>query len=84
MQSEINIKVANKAPNLYMQDVKKQCAAGKFRYGGIDSVKDLEMNLEMHCIPDTIYSMDIDSYDEFLEQRRILMAQKMKDYYFSL
>lgn len=84
MQSEINIKVANKAPNLYMQDVKKQCAAGKFKYGGIDSVKDLEMNLKMHCIPDAIYSMDIDNYDEFLEQRRILMAQKMKDYYFSL
>lgn len=84
MQSEINIKVANKAPNLYMQEVKKQCAAGKFKYGGIDSVKDLEMNIEMHCIPDTIYSMDINNYDEFLEQRRVLMAQKMKDYYFSL
>lgn len=84
MQTEINIKVANKAPNKYMEDVKKQCSAGKFKYGGIDSTKNLEENLKMHCIPDSIYSMDIDDYDEFLEKRRILMAKKMRDYYFAL
>lgn len=84
MQSEINIKVANKSPNLYMQDVKKQCAAGKFKYGGIDSVEDLDKNLKMHCIPDSIYLMDIDKYEDFLEKRRVLMAQKMKGYYLSL
>jgi len=38
----------------------------------------------MNCIPDTIFSMDIDNYDEFLMQRRVLMAEKIQDYYSSL
>jgi hypothetical protein len=84
MQSEINIKVANKSPNLYMTEVKKQCTAGKFKYGGIDDAKQLEDNLKAHCIPDDIYKMSFDDYDDFLEKRRVLMAQKMKKYYDSL
>ena len=84
MQSEINIKVANKSPNLYMGEVRKQCAAGKFKYGGIDNIEQLEENLKAHCVPDDIYKMSFDDYDDFLEKRRILMAQKMKAYYLSL
>jgi len=84
MQSEINIKVANKSPNLYMEEVKKQCAAGKFKYGGIDNIVQLEKNLKAHCVPGDIYKMSFDDYDDFLEKRRILMAQKMKEYYASL
>ncbi len=41
-------------------------------------------NLRMNCIPETIFSMDIDKYNEFLMQRRLLMAKKIKDYYYSL
>ncbi len=84
MQSEINIEVANKAPNKYMEEVKKQCATGKFKYEGILNLKELEENLSMHCIPELIYSMDIEQYEKFLNERRILMAKKTRDYYFSL
>ena len=84
MQSEINIKVGNKAPNVYFKDVLDQCNGGSLVYGGIKTMAELKDNLRMNCIPDTIFTMDITSYDDFLKQRRVLMANKIRDYYYSL
>lgn len=41
-------------------------------------------NLAMNSIPATIFDMDIDQYDDFLQQRRQLMAQNIRDYYYAL
>ena len=49
-----------------------------------DDFQTLKENLTMNCIPETTFSMDIDNYNEFLMQRRLLMAKKIKDYYYSL
>jgi len=84
MQSEINIQVGNKAPNVYFDELIEQCNGSGQKYGGIDDLQTLKENLTMNCIPDSIFSMDIDNYDEFLMQRRLLMAKKIKDYYHSL
>jgi hypothetical protein len=84
MQSEINIKIGNKAPKDYFSDLLKQCNGGKLKYGGIDSIEQLEIDLKQNCIPTTIYDMEFNNYKEFLEQRRKLVAQKIKEYYFSL
>ncbi len=84
MQSEVNIKVGKKAPNVYFQTLKEQCDGGELKYGGINSMTELKENLQAHCIPDTIFDMTIENYDDFLVERRRLMAQKMKGYYFSL
>ncbi len=84
MQSEINIKVGNQAPNKYFQELLDQCNGGELKYGGINDLITLENNLDMNCIPKSVYDFDIDSYDEFLKERRILMARKIRDYYISL
>ena len=84
MQQEINIKVSSKAPCVYFNELKEQCNGGELKYGGIDDLGNLNENLELNCIPDTVFSMDIDNYEDFLNQRRVLMAKKIKDYYFSL
>jgi hypothetical protein len=84
MQSEINIKIGNKPPKTYFEDVIQQCKNGNKKYGGITSISELEQNLQMNCIPNSIHSMDIGDYEEFLKQRRQLMAEKIKKYYFSL
>jgi hypothetical protein len=84
MQSEINIKVGNKAPNVYFGELKEQCNNGGLKYGGIDSEAMLLDNLKLNCIPDVIFDMDIKDYEGFLKQRRKLMAQKIKEYYHSL
>ena len=84
MQSEINIKIRDKAPKTYFEEIQEQCNIGKLQYGGICDLQTLIENLKMNCVPESIYSMEIDNYEIFLSQRRALMAQKIKDYYFSL
>lgn len=80
-QSEINVKIKDQAPKEYMAQVKEQCTGGNAVYGGIDSLEKLEVNMAANCIPEDIFDMDYTHFEEFLEQRRHLMAQKIKGYY---
>ena len=84
LQLEINVKISNKAPNKYMKEVIEQCNGKESKYGGIDDMKDLEKNLKENAIPLSLLDMTVDDYDEFLKQRRILMAKKVKEFYYSL
>lgn len=84
MQSEINIKVGNKSPKEYFEIVKKQFIQDKKQLSGISSEKELKENLELNCIPEEIIDMTIDDYETFLSLRRKLIAQKIKEYYYSL
>lgn len=83
-QSEINIQIGDKAPNVYFAVVKKQCTGGPLKYGGIRDLKTLETNMQANCIPESIFDMTFEQYDDFLQERRILMANKIRDYYRSL
>ena len=80
-QSEINVKIKDQAPKDYMAQVRKQCADGNPIYGGIDSLEKLEVNMEANCIPQEIFDMDYTLFEDFLEKRRRLMAQKIRRYY---
>lgn len=51
---------------------------------GISSDEELLANLKSNCVPLEIMEMTKDNYPEFLAKRRILMAEKIKQYYFSL
>lgn len=81
MQQEINIAIGNKSPEIYFAEIKQQCTKGKKKYGGIDTLEELHANLKTHCIPESIFSMDIKHYDSFLKERRGLIAEKIKNYY---
>ena len=83
-QSEINIKIKDQAPKDYMNKVKEQCEGINNGYGGIDSMNELQKNLNDNCIPEEIFNMDYSDYDEFLNKRRIMMAEKIKNFYNSL
>lgn len=84
MQSEINIKIGSKAPKIYFAEIAKQCSGGAILHGAICEMTVLKENLRMNCIPETVFEMEIDDYEEFLKQRRVLMAKKMQQYYLSL
>ena len=84
MQQEVNIAIGNKAPDVYFSEVLDQCHGGILKYGGISSLEELHENLKSNCIPESIVTMTINNYDEFLKERRKLMAQKMREYYFGL
>ncbi len=84
MQSEINIKVGNKSPKDYFSVVLNQIQDDNRTLSGILSHDDLVSNLGNNCVPATIMDMTIENYSDFLNERRILMAQKIRNYYFGL
>lgn len=83
-QSEINIKINAAAPCEYMAVVLKQIENKEPTIGGIVDKEDLMESFKQNCIPEEFVNYTIDDYKQFLEQRRLLMAQKIKDYYFNL
>lgn len=84
MQSEINIKISNKPPKDYIGLITQQIEDNDNKVSGISSKEDLLSNLSQNCIPPEIIGMTAEDYMDFLVNRRKLMAQKIKDYYFSL
>ena len=83
-QSEINIAIGDKAPEQYFRELVEQCSGGKKRYGGITSLEDLRANLRMNCLSASLLENKILDYDEFLEERRRLMAQKIRTWFEAL
>ena len=84
MQQEVNIKIGNKAPEVYFSEVLEQCHSGELKYGAIANKEELSTNLEENCIPESVFTMSIENYQDFLNERRKLMAKKIKEYYYSL
>lgn len=80
-QSEINIAIGAKAPEVYFAELRDQVRGGPRKYGGITSEADLRENLRASCLPESLLDGDIPDYDTFLERRRKLMALKIKAWF---
>lgn len=50
------------------------------KIGTIINSENLKKNLSENCIPESIINMTVKDYDEFLMERRKLMAAKIKAY----
>jgi len=83
-QSEINIAIGAKDPNKYFAEITKQIETKELKYGGIKDEDELKRNFEENCIPVAMLGPGVMDYDDFLKERRILMAMKMKKYFQSL
>lgn len=83
-QSEINIAIGEKSPEQYFGELAEQSAGGKKRYGNIVSRDEMLANFGMNCLPASLLDGDIPDYEEFLEQRRRLMAQKIRTWFEAL
>ena len=81
LQTEINIQISNKAPNDYMNSIINQCNGSENKYGAINNIEELKQNMKDNCIPKNFIQMNYFNYDEFLKERRILMANKLKEYF---
>ena len=84
LQTEVNIQIGKKAPNEYMKSIIEQCNGKENKYGAINNIEDLHKNMKENCIPESLIYMKINDYEEFLKERRKLMANKIKKYYESL
>jgi hypothetical protein len=81
MQSDINIAVKDRSPAEYFSALRDGIATGKPAFGGIANQLDLEANFAQHCLPDAMHEKVVDHFEAFLQARRKLMAQKIKNYY---
>jgi hypothetical protein len=80
-QSEINIAIGDKAPEVYFVELLNQVRGGLRKYGGITEEAALRENLRSHCIPESLLDGEVPSYNDFLEERRKLMALKLKQWF---
>ena len=84
LDTQANIIVGDAAPNKYFGQLFEQCKTKVLKLGDIRELEDLKKNLAANCIPENIVEMDASHYEEFLLERRRLMARKIKNYYYSL
>ena len=80
-QSEINIAIGAKPPEIYFSELAEQCNNGPRKYGGITEPKEMRINFEANCIPAGMLNGEIKEFAEFLEERRRLMALKIKNWF---
>lgn len=79
-----NIKVGMLTPKDYLDKVKAQIQAGTNGISTLDSNSSLQENLINNDIPSIIEEASHLVYEDFLEERRRLMAHKLKVYYSQL
>lgn len=80
-QSEINIGIGDRSPEVYFAELADQCNGGAKKYGGITDMAEMRANLRMSCLPETLLDGEIPDFGDFLEARRKLMAAKIKTYF---
>ncbi|AXI08335.1 hypothetical protein CUC15_05045 [Oceanobacillus zhaokaii] len=80
----VNLTIRDMAPEIYMKIVRKQISESEINIGDINNLDQFKLNLEMNCIPVSILEMDYSAYNDFLHERRHLMANKIKSFYQSL
>lgn len=84
LDTQVNKAILNDAPCIYFNKAFEQCETKQLIYGNIIDLDVLRKNMEQNCIPANIIEMEHIDYDSFLNERRKLMAQKIKAYYYSL
>lgn len=78
LRNDINISVSDLAPREYLGDI----LSGRNNHHS-DIVNEAEMvnNFEDNAIPKILLQAEVDDYDEFLQQRQVLMAEMVREYY---
>jgi len=84
IDTQVNKTIGMDSPNVYFQKVLDQCNGGPMTIGNIVDNELLMKNMSENCIPSDVVTMEYEDYPEFLKQRRMLIAQMIKEYYESL
>lgn len=84
LDTQVNKAISDEAPAVYFAKVKEQCQTKNVVFGNIMSDELLKTNLAENCIPNNVDQMTFENYDEFLQKRRMLMADMIHKYYLML
>lgn len=83
-ETAVNIRIGNRLPADYLDEVKAQIRSGQTTLGEITTEADLDKSFEENAVPASLFETTVENFEDFLIERRRLMAKKMKEYYFSL
>ncbi len=81
LDTQVNKAISDDAPTTYFTKAKQQCETKQIELGNISDASLLATNLAENCIPNSIDQMDVSSYDDFLRERRKMMAALIEKYY---
>lgn len=84
LDTQVNISIGKRSPSDYFSIVINQCDDGDMKIGTITNFEDYKTNLKVNCIPDDIDRMTVEQYEDFLVNRRQLMAEKIHQFYLSI
>jgi uncharacterized protein with ParB-like and HNH nuclease domain len=86
LDTSVNIAIGNHAPIEYFGNALKRARgdADALTVGTITNEDDFWGSLAANAIPNDVVGMTAEHYRLFLEERRRLMAKKIKEYYFAL
>ena len=84
LDTQVNKAISDDAPCIYFSKVKEQCSTKNIVIGNISDESMLISNLTENCIPSNIFDMTVEDYDNFLIERRKLMAKLIERYYKNL
>lgn len=78
LRNDINISVSDLAPREYLGDI---LSGGNNHHSDIVNEAEMINNFEDNAIPKILLQAEVDDYDEFLQQRQVLMAEMVREYY---
>lgn len=84
LDTAVNIAVGKKAPAEYFSAALVQCDTKELKIGTITDATALQNNFAENCIPAGIERMQAQDYELFLANRRKLMAEKIKAFYYAI
>lgn len=81
----VNQSIGKKAPCVYLNEAKNRCLNNDDCQSGlVHDINKFYDNLKANCVPVETIDMDFITYEAFLEKRRLLMAKKIREFYYSL
>lgn len=84
LDTQVNKAISDDAPCEYFGVILEQCKTKDIQIGNISDEQELMTNLAENAIPASVVNMTVDDYDDFLAERRKLMAKTIEKYYKSL
>lgn len=82
LDPQVNKAISDQAPYRYFGKIIQQMKdSNSIVIGNIRNEDELKSNLSENAIPEQVITMTYDNYDEFLNDRRRLMANMIRDYY---
>ncbi|MBB1559017.1 DUF262 domain-containing protein [Candidatus Saccharibacteria bacterium] len=78
LRNDINISVSDLAPREYLGDI---LSGGNNHHSDIVNKAEMVNNFEDNAVPKILLRAEADDYDEFLQQRQVLMAEMVREYY---